>query len=84
MWNLPGPGIEQCPLHWQVDSYPLLSPGIKNLTFKQPYGWEPHFVGETTDKSKLCEILNRIQFIIIDNDNVANRQDNAQIPALLD
>lgn len=22
MWNLPGPGIELCPLHWQVDSYP--------------------------------------------------------------
>ena len=23
MWNLPGPGINPCPLHWQVDSYPL-------------------------------------------------------------
>ena len=23
MWNLPGPGIEPCSLHWQADSYPL-------------------------------------------------------------
>ena len=23
MWNLPRPGIEPCPLHWQVDSSPL-------------------------------------------------------------
>ena len=23
MWNLPGPGVNPCPLHWQVDYYPL-------------------------------------------------------------
>ena len=22
-WNLPGPGVNQCPLHWQADSQPL-------------------------------------------------------------
>ena len=22
MWDLPGPGVETCPLHWQVDSLP--------------------------------------------------------------
>ena len=23
MWDIPGPGISLCPLHWQVDSEPL-------------------------------------------------------------
>ena len=27
MWNLPEPGLNPCPLHWQVDSYPLSHQG---------------------------------------------------------
>ena len=31
LWNLPGPGIEPCALHWQVRSYPLWLMFIKLL-----------------------------------------------------
>ena len=32
LWNLPGPGMEPSPLHWQADSYPLHHQGSLELS----------------------------------------------------
>ena len=33
LWNLPGPGMEPSPLHWQADSYPLCHQGSLELLY---------------------------------------------------
>ena len=38
MWDLPGPGINPCPLHWQEDSYPFYHQGSPiNLHLPKPF-----------------------------------------------
>ena len=47
MWNLPGPGIEPPPLHWQTDSYPLNYKGspsgsvIVNKPLEEQFQYSP-------------------------------------------
>ena len=40
MWGLPGPESKLCPLHWQIDSYPLHHQGSPLKGFLLP---SPHF-----------------------------------------
>ena len=37
MWTLPDPGLNLCPLHWQVNSYPLCHQGSSLLTILKPF-----------------------------------------------
>ena len=39
MWDLPRPGPEPSPLHWQVDSQPLRHQGSPILVFSAGYHW---------------------------------------------
>ena len=65
-WNLPGLGIELCPLHWQVDFYPMYHQGRPRCYLISPHPTTPSFINTLAPKGfpKAWVLLPRSHFFL--------------------
>ena len=72
MWNLPRPGIKLCPMHQQVDSYPLCHQGSPRAEFKSKKSRVSLYPQSRTGISSifLCQQQASLELFLLDEEKV--------------